>query len=42
MYKILNSWGQEWGDAGLSYLPYDYFDFVNGSGLNTNYKQYVN
>jgi GNAT superfamily N-acetyltransferase len=25
-FKFINSWGEEWGDGGFGYLPYDFFN----------------
>lgn len=25
LFKCANSWGEDWGDGGFAYLPYDYF-----------------
>jgi C1A family cysteine protease len=34
LYKVLNSWGNEWGDNGYFYLPYDY---VHNQGLASDF-----
>lgn len=31
LIKVANSWGQEWGDQGYFYLPFDYWDLVQDS-----------
>ena len=35
-YKVINSWGKNWGDGGYFYIPQD----VNACGI-TNYPMYV-
>ena len=26
LFKFINSWGPDWGEGGMGYLPYEYFD----------------
>lgn len=39
-FTFQNSWGAEWGDQGLGYLPYDFFDryFSEAWAINNLYK----
>jgi C1A family cysteine protease len=32
-YKVVNSWGTGWGDAGYSWIDYDFLPTVSGAAL---------
>lgn len=33
-FRVVNSWGEEWGDKGYCYIPYDYHSFRTDIGMN--------
>jgi len=32
MYRLINSWGSEWGKNGFFYIPYDFLSFIASEG----------